>query len=68
MRDAGLNHRWETLLSWLQMHEVISTSMPKEDGGMIHLRYCTIPTLRQKEIYNALGITTVPLKQKKKVM
>jgi len=53
MRDAG--------------HEMLSTSMPKEDGGMIHLRYCTIPTLRQKEIYKALGITSVPLKRKKTV-
>ncbi len=67
MRDAGLNHRWKTILSWLQMHEVLSTSMLKEDGGMIHLRYCTIPTLRQKEIYKALGITSVPLKRKKTV-
>jgi len=65
MRDAGLNHRWKTILSWLQMHEVLSTSMLKEDGGMIHLRYCTIPTIRQKEIYKALGITSVPLKPKK---
>ncbi len=67
MRDAGLNHRWKTILSWLQMHEVISTSMLKEDGGMIHLRYCTIPTLRQKEIYKALGITSVPLRPKKTI-
>ena len=68
MRDTGLNHRWKTILSWLQMHEVLSTSMPKEDGGMIHLRYCTIPTLRQNEIYKALGITSVPLKLKKTVV
>lgn len=65
MRDAGINHRWKTILSWLKMHEVISTSMLKEDGGMIHLRYCTIPTLIQKNIYKALGITSVPLKRKK---
>jgi len=67
MRDAGLNHRWKTILSWLQMHEVLFTNMRKEDGGMIPLRYCTIPTLRQKEIYKALGISSVPLKRKKTI-
>jgi len=67
MRDAGINHRWKTILSWLQMHEVISTSMLREDGGMIHLRYCTIATPRQMETYKALGITSVPLKRKKTI-
>jgi transposase len=41
--------------------------IPKEDGGMIHLRYCTTPTAKQREIYEALGVRNIPLKQKKVV-
>jgi transposase len=68
MQKSGLNHRWSTICSWLQTHEVLSTSLPKKEGGIIHMRYCTTPTLKQKEIYKALGITSIPLKRKKMVM
>jgi transposase len=65
MQKAGINHRWPTIRSWLQTHKVLSTRLPTEDGGVIYLRYCSTPTLKQKEIYEALGITCAPLKRKK---
>jgi len=65
MQKEGINHRWETIRSLLETHEVLTTNLPKEGGGVIHLRYCTIPTLRQKEIYKALKISSIPLRRKK---
>jgi transposase len=65
LHKAGIHHRWATIRSWLETHEVLTTSLIREDGAMIHLRYCTIPTLQQEEIYKALGITGVPLKRKR---
>ena len=65
MQKAGLNHRWPTICSWLETHEVLTTNLPKEGGGIIHLRDCTIPTLKQKEIYDALKISSIPLGRKK---
>lgn len=65
LRKAGVNHRWPTIRSWLQTHQVLTTTLPREDGGMIHLRYCTTPTINQKQLYKALGITSIPLKRKK---
>ena len=65
LKRSGLKHRWQTIRRWLQTHQILSTSLPKEDGGMIHMRYCTTPTARQKEIYQALGISSIPLKRKK---
>ena len=65
LQRSGLRHRWPTIQSSLENHEVLSTTLPKEDGGMIHLRYCTTPTIKQREIYKALGITDIPLKRKK---
>ena len=64
-QKAGLNHRWPTIRSWLETHELLTTKLPKEDGRIIYLRYCTIPTLKQQEIYRALKITSIPLRRKK---
>ena len=65
LRKAGINHRWGTVCSILQTHIAISTHLPTADGNMVHLRYCSIPTPKQVEIYSALGITAVPLKRTK---
>jgi len=65
MRKAGINHRWATVRSLLQTHIALSTHLPTADGKMVHLRYCSIPTPKQEEVYSALGITSVPLKRTK---
>ena len=41
---------------------VLSTHLPTADGKMVHLRYCSIPTSKQVEVYSALKITSTPLK------
>jgi len=35
-------------------HKVLSTSLPNERGGIIHLRHYTIPTIKQKESYTPM--------------
>ena len=65
LRNAGINHRWTTVRSILQPHIALSTHLPTSDGKMVHLRYCSIPTPKQVEVYSALGITSVPLKRTK---
>ncbi|MBW2650999.1 MAG: transposase, partial [Deltaproteobacteria bacterium] len=65
LRKVGINHRWATVRSLLQTHIALSTHLPTADGKMVHLRYCSIPTPKQVEVYSALGITSVPLKRTK---
>ena len=65
LRKAGINHRWDTVRSLLQTHIALSTHLPTADGKMVHLRYCSIPTPKQVEVYSALKITSVPLKRTK---
>ncbi|MDZ7697736.1 MAG: transposase [Deltaproteobacteria bacterium] len=65
LNDAGLFHRWPTIKSWLNTHRITTTNLPKKEGGVIHVRYCTTPTLKQQEVYSALKITGVPMRQKK---
>ena len=62
LRKAGIHHRWTTVRSLLQTHMALSTHLPTADGKMVHLRYCSIPTPMQVEVYSALKITSVPLK------
>ena len=68
LRKAGINHRWATVRSLLQTHIALSTHLPTADGKMVHLRYCSIPTPKQVEVYSALKITSVPLKRTKVAM
>jgi hypothetical protein len=65
LNEAGLFHRWKTIRSWLATHRIHTTSLPKAEGGVTHIRHCTTPTLKQQEVYSALKISNVPLRQKK---
>lgn len=67
LNQAGLNHRWSTIHSRLTTHRLLTTSLPREDGGVVHMRHCTMATFRQAEIYSAMGISSVPLKQRKTI-
>lgn len=65
LQQAGINHRWITINKWLRRHELVTTRLPKEDGRLIHLGQCTTPTLKQREVYQALGISCIPLRSQK---
>lgn len=64
LHRAGIHHRWWTIQSWLNTHRVITTSQTREEGGVVHTRHCTTPTLKQQEVYSALGISSIPMKRK----
>jgi transposase len=65
LHQAGLHHRWSTVHSWLDTHRLLTSSLPCEEGGVVHIRHCTTATLKQSEIYSALGISDVPLNPRK---
>lgn len=65
LNSIGLFHRWETIKSWLTTQRIQTTSLPKEGGGVIHVRHCSTPTLKQQEIYSALEIANEPFRKRK---
>lgn len=67
LSQAGLNHRWSTIHAWLRTQRLLTSSLPREEGGVIHVRHCTTATCKQAEIYSALGVSNQPLKPKKTV-
>jgi len=67
LNQAGMNHRWFTIQAWLRTQRLLTTSLPREKGGVVHIRHCTTATFKQAEIYSAMGISNVPLKRRKTV-
>lgn len=67
LNQAGINHRWSTIHAWLRTQRLLTTSLPREDGGVVHIRHCTTATFKQAEIYSAMGISNVPLQKRKTV-
>jgi len=65
LNRAGIFHRWETIRSWLKTHRIQTSSLPREQGGVIHIRHCTTPTLEQQDVYSALEISNVPVRKRK---
>ncbi len=65
---AGLSHRWKTICSWLETHRIQTTSLPREQGGVIHIRHCTTATIEQQQVYSALEINNMPVKPRKTVI
>jgi len=68
LKDAGIHHRWKNIRQWLSAHQMLTTTMPRKKGGTVSIRYSTIPTDKQKEIYSALKISAYPVKRKKVVI
>ena len=65
LNQADIFHRLETIKSWLQTHRIQTSSLPRENGGVIHIRHCTTPTLEQQDVYSALEVSNVPVRKRK---
>ena len=64
-KRSGLQHRWPTLRQELCSHSLVVTTLTKQGGGSVSMRYCTTPGATEKAVYSALGITATPLKKTK---
>ena len=67
LNEAGLFHRWKTIRSWLSTHRIMTTSLPREEGGVVHIRHCSSPTLKQRDVYSAMNISGEPVRKRKVV-
>jgi transposase len=62
LRQGGLNYNWSTVRNILSTHVRVTTSFKTEDQTTINIRNTTTPNVKQKAIYNALRINSLPLK------
>lgn len=64
LRASGIHYNWNTIRDSLATHIRITTTTNTEDGHVIDVRSCTMPTEKQHMIYNKLQIKHTPLGRK----
>jgi transposase len=57
LKQNGIHYSWNTIREILSGRVRITTSMKCKEGSMLYIRQSSQPDERQKEIYDALGIT-----------
>ena len=65
IRQKGIHYNWKTIRSILSSHVRVTTTFKTKDESTINVRNSTTPTIRQQEIYDALGIKKQPLRKVK---
>jgi transposase len=64
LRASGIKYTWATVRKLLFNHARATSVFTTSEGDSMNVRSSTTPTLRQSEIYNALGIKQQPLPRK----
>jgi len=65
LSQNGIHYNWNTIRNILSSHVRVTTTFKTEDDTTINVRNSTTPTIRQQEIYDALGIKKQPLRKVK---
>ncbi|MHC4072829.1 MAG: IS1634 family transposase [Planctomycetota bacterium] len=64
LRAQGIRYTWATIRKLLLNHSRSTSTLTTAEGDSLNIRSSTSPTLRQSEIYLALGIPHQPLRRK----
>lgn len=65
LKQQGINLSWESIRNILSTQQRITITLPTDRHQTIHLRTTTKAEVRQKQIYDALGIKADPLGKNK---
>jgi transposase len=65
LKQQGINLCWESIRNILSTQQRITMTLPTNRNQTIHLRTTTKAEVRQKQIYDALGIKADPLGKNK---
>lgn len=60
LKTQGIHDSWQTLRRKMDNQQRVTVSLSSEEGKAIHLRKATYAEPEQKQIYDALGITSQP--------
>lgn len=64
LRKHGIYMRWSAVRDFLSSHVRVTTGMTNKAGERIYVRNCSDPEPFHKAIYNALGLSHLPLEAK----
>jgi len=68
LKEKGVNLSWKNITRIMSTQKAVSVRQRTKDGNEIVIRTCTRPNARALEIYQALGISSMPFKLKKFVV
>jgi transposase len=68
LRQNGIQHHWETIRNIVRSRTRVTMSAKIEDGRILHCRSTTQAEGRQREIYNALGVSSQILQTRKTIV
>ena len=68
LKAQGIHDSWQTIRNKMENQQRVTVVLKREDGKTIHLRKATKAEPRQKEIYDALGISAQPGENQKTYM
>jgi len=60
LKKQGIDDSWQTLRSKMENQQRVTIVLKKEDGSTLHIRKATRAEPFQKEIYDALSISSQP--------
>lgn len=68
LKQAGITHRWPAIVEIMDSQKIITTTFTDRNGQRRYIRQCSRPTVKAREIYDALGLKHQPFTRKKGVM
>jgi transposase len=67
LSKKGIHHHWETIRNIVRSRTRVTMSAKMEDGQILHYRSTTQVEGQQRDIYNALGVSSQILQVRKTI-
>lgn len=60
LKQKGINHDWRNIVRIMNTQKIVTNSMKNKKGQKIIVRTCSVPSVKTKEIYNAMNYKVAP--------
>ncbi len=67
LKIKGYRYDWREIVRTMNTQKIVTTTVEKENGDIIKIKQCSVPTDNAKYIYEILKYNPVPIKRKKSV-
>ncbi len=68
LKSKGISLSWKNIIRVMNTQKAVSVKQTTKDGDQLVIRTCSRPTAEALEIYQNLGISSMPFKMKKSVV
>lgn len=68
LKAKNIHHDWQNIVRIMNTQKEVVTTIKNKKGKTIRIKKCSVPSVKAKQIYEALGYKTVPYYMKKSVL